>query len=296
MYIDYRKDIVSFYKEGQKKASLPKRLIFPTTAGLKSECELMLAKQITRDDFRTLAEFLKAGRGSDQAVVFKALRNCDPDRFKPLVKFLKGEAQNTAHVNIELIACLIDFPNRPYKDTYVSSTEKIKEEIVDDKKITPKEPSNHNEENKVDPVVAGEININDQKQPWNKKSFLSNLTRRQALFAIITILLPVIIGFYYVMDKNTSNEQCMMWMGDHYEQTSCETKQDTLVIPLDIKRMNNLRKITHEEAKTLSAKQKLWYIRRNGDIEYYTASGTHPIDPERQLNRLTPYMIRTHLK
>lgn len=47
------------------------------------------------------------------------IRRFDPDKFKPLVNFLKKNL-NTNEKNVELLAWLIDFPARPYSK-YVSS-------------------------------------------------------------------------------------------------------------------------------------------------------------------------------
>ncbi|MCF3110243.1 hypothetical protein LL912_15775 [Niabella sp. CC-SYL272] len=54
------------------------------------------------------------GEGDDQVAVLKAIKKCETDKFKPLRNFLKKETESTDDKNIELLAWLIDFKERPY--------------------------------------------------------------------------------------------------------------------------------------------------------------------------------------
>ncbi|MBO9592511.1 MAG: hypothetical protein J7599_06330 [Niabella sp.] len=53
------------------------------------------------------------GEGNDQAAVLKAIKKCEIDKFRPLRNFLKKETESTDDKNIELLAWLIDFKDRP---------------------------------------------------------------------------------------------------------------------------------------------------------------------------------------
>lgn len=113
MYQDYLNDIIRHYRAGERNGDIPQRLIQPTPGSVKDECLSACEVRFQKKDLRTLTAFFKVG--SDQDAILRAIHRCDRDRFRPLVNFLKGATNNTDDLNIELLAWLIDFPQRPFK-------------------------------------------------------------------------------------------------------------------------------------------------------------------------------------
>lgn len=301
MYQDYLDDIVRNYKIQAGNASLPQRLIRPTPAGIKKECQAAFQVRFQNRDLRMLTAFFSAE--SDHAAIAKAINRCDIDRFKPLCNFLKRDARTTDDLNIELLGWLIDFPNRPYKP----------EEYLEGSSLRLNENQKGELSHKRDTVdsteedIAGNNTITDpgttvtKEEPHvkNNKQVKFFYTTQKIAVAVGCTLLLSIVGFYFVTERkpgypffNGSEQKCMIWVGDHYEPSSCETKHgDTLLVALDLQKLHNFRRITRPDTITLLSEGKLWYIKRNGHIEYYTAGGRHPVEPDRVLRPLTRYMI-----
>jgi hypothetical protein len=94
-------------------------------------------------------------------------------------------------------------------------------------------------------------------------------TRRKRAFAAMSVLILGSAGFYLAgtgkPEAGGANKtmQCMTWVGDHYEHTSCEPKHgDTIVVELDIQWLNNFKKITLTVTITLASEGRVWYQKR----------------------------------
>lgn len=267
MYTDYLDNIVRYYREQAGNGSLPQRLIRPTPAGIKQECVAVCRSRFQPRDLRTLMAFF--GMVTDRESMIKAIERCDRDRFKPMINFLKGDSNSTDDLNIELLAWLIDFPDRSYK------------------------PGEHG-------GYQSNIQQNEQAQetPAIPKKFIN---RNKKVFLVSAILLLILAGAFFLLHKDklpsilAAPQNCMIWIGDHYVACSCEPKQgDSVVVAYDAKRIKDFRRITRPDTITIASENKIWYIRRGGKIEYYTAGGRHPIDANRVLKPLSRYMIEKY--
>lgn len=94
----------------------------------------------------------------------------------------------------------------------------------------------------------------------------------------------------------TGNEACMYWDEDHYQPVSCNQKiENVQVIALDTAILKKAHKITRPDTITLNAIGSVWYVKYRGELEYYTDSGSHPLDPNLRLKPITAYMIRKYI-
>lgn len=302
MFIEYTKLVLNRYEEKRANGTLSQRLIRPTPAQLKEECITVCSKRYERRDQGTLNSFF--GEGAEKEASLKAITRCGTDSFKPLVKFLRKETKSTEDKNIELLAWLIDFDERPfvYGKRYV--VDNIKLDSGDASKETDK--AAHEEE----PMVQARFFSEPEKQPRNiislQPSYKKRLSTKTKTGMIVIIILVLAGAVIYWLQKNKSEplglvtinavEACMYWVGDHYEQTSCTQKHgDTQVVALDTFRLKHFKKITRPDTITLNAIGSVWYIRINGGREYFTANGYYPLDPNRKLNPITAYIINKHI-
>jgi len=93
----------------------------------------------------------------------------------------------------------------------------------------------------------------------------------------------------------TADEGCMYWAGTHYEPIKCEdVKGDLPVIHLDVKKLNNLKKIYLSDTLTQKSLGKVWYSRVDKKHEFFTDSGMHPVDTVKRLRPLTSYILTNH--
>lgn len=126
---------------------------------------------------------------------------------------------------------------------------------------------------------------------------------------VVCILLILAIGFIgYSLRGRTEktsvfntlflsgSEKCMYWVGDHYEVIACDQKGKVgvPVIPLNQAKLNNLKRITQPDTLTKNSIGKVWYARFGGKNEFFTDSGTHPIDTAKRLKPITNYIITNH--
>lgn len=95
------------------------------------------------------------------------------------------------------------------------------------------------------------------------------------------------------------NKQCMTWMKTHYKEVSCTKKYSTKVEPLDAIRLTNFKKVevsmTTDFFDEETNKPLIWYYKnKEGELEYFTAPGLHPINGE-TLRKITTHIIKTYV-
>jgi len=289
MYQDYLNAIINYYRSEKKSGQLGQRLISPTPGGIKDECVTVFETRFDRKDIRILQTFFNVE--SDLEGMLRKISRCHTDRFRPLANFLADKTKATENVNIELLAWLIDFPRRPYKEDEWRRNVDVIEELKG------------REENFIEPretdAEGSEARIRRKKLRSLPDLRVLFKTHRKRTFAALSVLILGSAGLYLAginkpeaVGVNKMMQQCMTWVGDHYERASCEPKfGDTIVVALDKQRLDHFKKITRPDTITLASEGKVWYIKRGGQIEYYTAGGRHPIDQTRVLRPLSRYMI-----
>jgi hypothetical protein len=89
----------------------------------------------------------------------------------------------------------------------------------------------------------------------------------------------------------------MYWADSCYKTIDCnDSRKGILKLPMDQEKMKNFRKIMWIDTITERSIGKVYYIRIHGGIEFYTSGGNHPIEVTHNLQKLTPYMFKQHLK
>jgi len=114
----------------------------------------------------------------------------------------------------------------------------------------------------------------------------------------VTILALGFIGFQiFRNNKGGSIQKCMYWKGDHYEPIACNEKPaDTtvMVIGLDSNKLVHFKRITRADTLTAASIGKVWYIKVNDHVEYYTSPGEPPAYPGRRLLPLSAHILDVH--
>ena len=300
MFADYTKLVLRSYEEKRAGNTLSLRLIHPTPAQLKEECEAIFCSRYKRKDEGTLCVFF--GDGNEGEPGLKAIKKCDIDKFRPLVNFLLKKTQTPDKKNIELLAWLIDFEPRPfvYGKQYPDNI------TVGDKAYQ----ENAQPLGKARPTVQTGSDAGDETQPGGIKFSRTSLNKHRFNLkakAVIIIVIILALGggvIYWSQNKSETyglanlkkGEACMYWAGDHYEQVSCSQQHgDTLIVALDTFRLKNFKKITRQDTITLNDIGRVWYIKINNQIEYFTSDGYYPLDPKRRLRPITDYIIRKYI-
>lgn len=294
VFADYERAVIEDYKIRKEKGDLALVLLNPTPSTLRDECVAVCQHRYDRRDERALRSFF--GKGTDQKTFLEVMSDFPTDKFKPLVNYLRGETKSPETKNVELLAWLSDFQPRP-SDRYKSSKEVS---------VPPRENLQENSNKKVGNEVLSvkDDKIKDEPAPESseptKRSFNFNLGKGVVVIALLAV---IIIGIRFCTGRPNKSYSpkldgsgaCMFWDGDHYQETPCIPKLgDTSVIALDPGKLNHFRMITRPDTITEESAGKVWYVKYNKNVEFYTADGFHPIDQRLRLRPATRFMINKY--
>lgn len=301
MFVDYTKLILQDYETKRAANALSIALVHPSPAKLKDECEAVCNNRYERKkDEIALHGFF--GIGYDRAAVLKEIGRCDIDKFKPLVNFLRKGTVSTDQKNIELLAWLINFKERPFEygkkypdrlDISNDPIENLTENIIHEQTISSDQPPGAKEEPQL---------VIPMQRVLGKPRFNFKML---ATFIIVTMLGVTGIVIYQKENRELSNIMgttlnirgaCMYWAGDHYQQIPCNQKvYGALVIALDSEKLIHFKKITRPDTITKENMDSVWYTKFKGRIEFYTADGYHPRELNLRLKPVTPYIFNKYI-
>ncbi|HEY8959003.1 hypothetical protein [Chitinophaga sp.] len=309
LFIDYQQLVMHAYEQKKVNNALPHGLTHLTPAKLKDECVKRCTKEVSRRDEKVIRDF--CGDLNESRNYYTILQRCDTDKFRPLVNYLKGKSENTEEKNIELLAWLIDFPDRPWKiGKQISGDGDINEELLlneaapvtGDQTIV-RSPatfllaagSGEPIETQVTPGIPGEKSGgNKTGNPGDQK-----ISRKSTKTLVAAVMLSLVLGTgstWWWKEKNHTGD-CMYWREDHYEPIACNEKiPNTVIIALDAIKLKSFRKITRPDTISYQAIGKVWYSKIDTNMEYFTSPGEHPVIYGRQLKPITAYIIDKHIK
>ena len=275
MFEDYKSRVLEEYKLARDRNTISMNLIHATPAKIKAECLTVLETRFSKKDERMLTSLFGPMNGEE--AYRNAIKKSDSDKFKPLTNFLKGHTKATDENNIELLAWLIDYEPRPFRINPEGGT--VEAELAGGKAI---------------PIV---VLKHSYLKTWNWTQI-----RRVSTFCVLLVALMLIYQHYTNTVFNplhqplSGEEQCMYWAGDQYKPVLCNVKMEhTPVYALDPEKVQHLRKITKSDTITKKSIGRLWYAKVNGNIEFYTGPGYHPVYTNKLLKPLTFYMYTKYI-
>lgn len=312
LFIDYQQLVMQAYEGKKRNNTLPNGLMHLTPAKLKNECKMRCAQPLNRRDQKTIRAF--CGEPDESKTLQAIIKHCETDKFRPLVNFLKGKSEKTDEKNIELLAWLIDFPDRPwefnksYPGEFAESPGTNEPEPESEKAIMESSHEAHQPSKTINapakdpaileiPMAFTEMAGTDNKTgPHEKKR--GRFTKSLAAAALISLALGTAATWWW---KDTNHQQhlsggCMYWKEDHYEPVACNEKvADVMVIALDSVKLKNFRRIMRPDTITYQSLGKVWYSKIDGKFEYYTSPGDHPVVFGRKLKPITIYIIDKYI-
>jgi hypothetical protein len=278
MFEDYASEVVRDYKLKCAKGTLLTNLMHPTPAKLKRECLIVFEKRYLKKDEVILSSFFEPRQDKDAYRL--AIKKHERDKFRPLNDILKNGERKTDEKNIELLAWLIDYPQRPYRQ-WVDDGEPAGTEALEKEKFG--------------------LKILKQKRSW--------LTKKVKITISFAVTLSLGLIGYTLWPKTETNAQprpfvsvihhgkCMYWAGDHFTLGTYEMPhKDTPAFPVDTFQMAKFRRITDLNTIGVNAIRKVWYAKIKGQLEIFTQPGIHPVDTNRRLLPLTEYMFNKYIR
>lgn len=279
-----KKELVRTYLELKATGKLSPNLVDPSPGALRDECLIIYQEKHGPEDDLILRTFFKKDPENEQTP-----GKVDIDKFRPLVTLLKHGKGNPNTKHYFLLAWLLDFQSGRDKfqegsDETEVSNNTIKAENtegqhagIDNNLSLVQNGTDHS--TGVEVVIEGDGKITKQASVW------------KVIVSIIVILFTG-GGAYLYLEITKS---CMYWTGDHYQSSSCAIKRgDTAVIAFDEQKAA-LKKITRPDTLTHHAFGRVWYIKINNGIEFYTAGGFHPIEGKKRLRPVTIYIIDKYI-
>lgn len=269
MFDQYRACVLRTYENMRAANQLPDKLKFPTTKKIKAACLESCARYQRRDE-KALGDFF--GYQADIGAYQARIESCDNDKFKSIYQLLRGEIKKTEEKNIELLAWLIEFEQRPH-------------EIGREYPLPPKfEPKDNMAPPEETPVASPE-----------KVSVWKYLVLAAACLIALTAG-----GFYWYnsspaipeteptlqvpRDLAKAGDRCMYWHEDHFETSTWgQVPTGVTAYRLDSADLRHFKKVTRLDTLTPWCVKKLWYFQGRNGIECFTAPGFHPLLPERRL-------------
>lgn len=276
---EYKDEIKKQY-EIAKREDVSGILNSPTPAQIRNLCSIICDNQISKADDGVFKFFFET---KPNETLKRSIDNCNTDKFKPIISFLKGEKDSDNPTRIEIAAILVNYHPRPYSNL---SNNYIPKE--DNKELS--QPLHLVKPTEETLQEIGE-NKQDEKENRNKK---------RILIFILTLLVLFCTG-YVVKDVLFPAKECMQWQNDHYELVNCKCETEGFITqnqikPIDSKEVT-LRKIKVDKNTEFfkNGKPIIWYYKINNDsIEFYNNHGFHPIN-QKPLKHITDYIINKYV-
>lgn len=291
LFVEYQSLVLEAYESKKIAGDLSHRMLHLSPGRLKEECKAVCNKRYDRKDDKALEDFF--GQGGEKEAWLKAIDKCEVDKFRPLVKFLRGSTSMPDPKNVELLSWLIDFRPRP-----IELARAINSPNIPDIK-RPVAVDGPPGDKAVE--ITGSVKSMAPPNDWKDIVEPTPEFNSRKLIVPVIILVALIIGIYLVWFKIptvviTGRQGCMYWTGDHYQQVDCHQKIERVqVIALDSEKLVQFKKITRPDTITENSINKIWYTKYNGSYEYYTDSGFHPIDQQIRLRPLSKFIIAKHI-
>jgi hypothetical protein len=221
--IDYSK-AVKFKYEQAKTELYSSFLLKPSPAEMKILCLQLFDNTISKQDQEIFDIFFEL---DDKTNKLKQIEYFSVDKLRPICNFLKGKTVTTRIPNLDMIAFLVDFNPRPYKKFVTANKNKWKDEIDGNDIAESKE------------ILEGE---NKKSGFVNEKIKTKSVSKKLSYIAIPLLVFGSagfgLKQFYF------KNNDCLVWVKDHYEVYEYNEVKDTAeVIPYNKHLLDDFKKI-----------------------------------------------------
>lgn len=315
MFENYKLSLLDFYRIKNKNHRLSINLEDPGREKIRMECvEVFLRKNTQKDKDLIRLVFDPKNQFDDQV---RSIERFKLDKFRSLVSFMIEGTSIRDEKLVKLLAWLIDFPT--YNEWRELSEEELKlifeeaakkpEEKIGNELLEhdAPEPTRDVEETVVKSttppvkIISVKINGGDNGagetknvHPPEGPVYEPRFSPRYIAISCIILLFIGSVSFMAWENRATSirmpnaDEKYMYWDGDHYEPVKVgEQDPGVTIIPLDLKLLQQQRKITLPDTLTKYSLGKVWYKGYGSNHEYFTFKGAYPADTARTLRPLS---------
>lgn len=308
----YKVELLEFYDLKKEKNQLADNLRNLRRSNLRRGCLEFFTVKNTRKDHEIIKAFFDPlGKFNDP---IKSIEKVELDRFRPLITFLKKETILRDEASIKLIAWLIGFDSyqewgfkkgiiQAERDDSGGEGNGDEEEEAGDE---------HGDKSTDEDDENGKSDTDGKNGPADPPDFLHRIlyitigqpfSLKKTIFSCAVLLLCS-TGIFLLLKKMnaetirqpTAEEKCMYWTGTHYEPVKCDEKiENVTIIPINLQALNNLKKIDLTDTLTSYSLGKVWYSKIDGKHEFFTDSGTHPVNHYKKLKPLSKYILSNYV-
>jgi hypothetical protein len=289
---EYRKLVLDDFYRKRAVGLLPPELLAPTRKGLRDHCVKVCTERYKKKDEPLLKSFY--GERENPAAYLIAVQNAEAEDFRTLNNFLKDQSKGTSFLNISMLAWMIDFELRPFRDDLeipIVLTPEPEPIAIPTQPAQPSTPEPHPETIDKNPVDEKPENPLPPDNPGIKRPWV--------YAAVLLLLISLAACYFFTHQGPSANEKgaCMIWTGEQYQRVVCSYKPEAggiAAIPLDADVLKHFKKITKEDTLTANSIGKVYCVKIDGKYEYYTDSAANPVHPERPLRRLTQFIMNNN--
>lgn len=265
---EYQEAVIKAYQKKRDDHTLSLNLVEPQPRMIKAECEAAF-EWFEKTDEATFEVFVKKKKENKEAYL-TALTLVQAHRFKALNNFLHDKVDSPEPRTIEMLAFLINFKPRPYREGWkpiaiveeeeiiIAPPVVIEDVVIEDEPITG-EPGDAM--TPVHPIVVVQTDGSDERENdgegKKEKETPTGEPTRTADYRVVTkrnmvilaALVTLSIGAYKMIkvkggdgkDEGGSSivnrvinpkegDGCMYWNDNHYERIACDQKQSGALI------------------------------------------------------------------
>ena len=282
---DYKKAIKKQY-EIVKKDDVSGILANPSPAQIRNLSLIILDKGISRKEEELLRLFF--GTKENESLK-KSIENCNVDKFRPVISFLKDETDSENSIRIEMSALLIDFKPRPY--SVFSNTDDL--ELI-----------TSTSENQLMSNFVKDVEVTNNPSDLNKNGVVktkSNTVPKKRIAIGLFSLVGAFSIAYTIKDMIFPNKECMEWKEDHYEMIDCQSEQvgftNTKIIkPYDKIEFGRKELTVCDTIKFFKGdKPVVWYSKKDNVVQFFNMDGENP-ENDAEIKKVTPHIIEEYVQ
>ncbi len=322
MFENYKLSLLDFYWIKNKNHRLSINLEDPGREKIRIECVEVFQRKNTQKDKDLIRLVFDPKNQFDDQV--RSIERFKLDKFRSLVSFMVEGTSIRDERLVKLLAWLIDFPT--YIEWRELSEEELKlifeeaakklEEGKENEALESytSESTNAIEESVAKPtappvtIIPVKINSGDEgigetikADPPEEPVYERRFSPRYITISCIILLFIGSTSFvawehrFKAVRTPNADEKCMYWESDHYEPVKCNAQiAGVTIIPLDLKTLQQQRKITIPDTLTKYSLGKVWYKGYGSNHEYFTFNGVYPADTARTLKPLSNMILARH--
>lgn len=277
MFEKFQQEVLDLYLDLRNRHALPSGLENLNRANLRRYAQSVLADRYDRKDDEVIRQFFDPR--NHYASHEERIDRFELDGFRPLVSFLEGKTTRPDERVVKILAWLIDFEPRPYREWLKAG--EAATPIINGDETTASAP----------PGISIGQGVGTSRAGGNRQLLVQ--------FGIPALLTIAVAAYFITTSVDCWEKQCMYWAEDHYVAVCCETTRlpGSAIVAIRPYELQHFQKITRPDTLTADQANKVWYSKIDNTVEFFTApAATHPVYHDRSIKPATAHIIEKYAR